>query len=148
MPGCWVHFVIADLHAVYYQDQALRLNLPPTPDQFRKQTVNDLVKHLIQSACKILQNEQVWMQKGTKEDGQLLIQQLCGMWQCKASKADILRKHFPAYMYGKAPFRNPPNNLTQHLNWWKALENDSGAQILAVCLNFVCCWLLRVWLLP
>jgi hypothetical protein len=49
------------------------------PDQFRKQTVDDLVKHLIQSACEILQNEQLRMQKGTKEDGQLLIQQLRGM---------------------------------------------------------------------
>ena len=34
------------------------------------------MKHLIQSACEILQNEQLQMQKGTKEDGQLLIQQL------------------------------------------------------------------------
>ena len=74
-----VHFVITDLCAVYYQDQALRLNLPPTPDQFSKQTVNDLMKHLIQSACEILQNKQLQMQKGTKEDGQLLIQQLRGM---------------------------------------------------------------------
>ncbi|KIM90086.1 hypothetical protein PILCRDRAFT_1457 [Piloderma croceum F 1598] len=108
-------FILAYLlDPIYYQDQALRLNLPPTPDQFSKQTVNDLVKHLIQSACKILQNEQLRMQKGMKEDGQLLIQQL------------------RAYMYGEAPFRNPLNNLTQHLNWWQALANDSGAQILAI----------------
>jgi hypothetical protein len=63
---------------VYYQDRTLRLNLPPTPDQFKKGTVDDLVKYLIQSACEILQNEQLRMQKGTKEDGQLLIQQLRG----------------------------------------------------------------------
>jgi hypothetical protein len=50
----------------------------PTPDQFKKGTVDDLVQYLIQSACEILQNEQLRMQKGTKEDGQLLIQQLRG----------------------------------------------------------------------
>lgn len=142
-----VHFVISDLCAVYYQDQALRLNLPPMPDQFSKQTVNDLVKHLIQSTCEILQNEQLWMQKGTKQDGHLLIQQLHGMWQCKASKADTLIKCFLAYMYSEAPFRNPPNDLTQRLNWWQALANDSGARILTVHINFVCCWL-QLWLPP
>ena len=63
---------------VYYQDHALRLNLPPTNDQFKKETVEDLVKYLIQSACEILQNEQLRMQKGSKEDGRLLIQQLRG----------------------------------------------------------------------
>ena len=111
------------------------------PDQFRKWTVDDLVKHLIQSACEVLQNEQLRMQKGTKEDGQLLIQELRGMWQYKTSVrlSETLIECFPAYMYGEAPFRNPPNDLTQRLNWWKSLANDSGARILAVCLNFVCC---------
>ena len=35
-------------------------------------------------------------------------------------------------MYHETPFRNPPNDLAQHLNWWKSLAKDSGAQILAV----------------
>ena len=35
-------------------------------------------------------------------------------------------------MYHEAPFRNPPNDLAQRLNWWKSLEKDSGARILAV----------------
>lgn len=73
------HIQVTDIiKPVYYQDRALRLNLPPTPDQFKKNTVDDLVKYLIQSACEILQNEQLRMQKGTKDDGQLLIQQLRG----------------------------------------------------------------------
>lgn len=42
-------------------------------------------------------------------------------------------------MYGEAPFRNPPSDLTQRLNWWKVLANDSGAQILAVGLHLVSC---------
>ena len=37
-----------------------------------------------------------------------------------------------AYMYGEAPFRNPPNDLTHCLNWWKSLAKDSGACVLAV----------------
>jgi len=84
------------------------------------------VKHLIQSACEILQNEQLRMQKGTKED---VLRDL----------GETLIECFPAYMYGEAPFRNTPNDLTQRLNWWKSLANDSGAQILAAHLNFVCC---------
>lgn len=72
------HCISANMKLVYYQDRALQLNLPPTADQFKKNTVNDLVKHLIQSACEILQNEQLRTQQGTKEDGRLLIQQLRG----------------------------------------------------------------------
>ena len=116
-------------------------------DQFWKWTVDDLVKHLIQFACEILQNEQLRMQKGMKEDGQLLIWELWGMWQYKTSVrlSETLIKCFPAYMYGEALFRNPLNDLTQCLNWWKSLANDSGARILMVCLNFICCWL-WLWL--
>jgi hypothetical protein len=33
-------------------------------------------------------------------------------------------------MYGEAPFRSPPNDLAQCLNWWKSLAK--GARILAV----------------
>jgi hypothetical protein len=69
---------MTDIKPVYYQDRALRLNLPPSPDQFKRGSVNDFVKYLIQSCCKILQNEQLQKQKGTKEDGILLIQQLRG----------------------------------------------------------------------
>ena len=72
------HYIGANMKLVYYQDCALWLNLPPTADQFKKSMVNDLVKHLIQSACEILQNEQLRTQQGTKEDGRLLIQQLWG----------------------------------------------------------------------
>ena len=67
---------------VYYQDCALRLNLAPTLEIFKKEAIKDPVKYLIQSACEILQNEQLRMQEGTKEDGPLLIQQLCGKWLC------------------------------------------------------------------
>jgi hypothetical protein len=35
-------------------------------------------------------------------------------------------------MYHEAPFRSPPNDLAQRLNWWKSLAKDSGAQTLAV----------------
>lgn len=73
------HLIIANMKSVYYQNRALRLNLPPTANQFKKKTIDDLVQHLIQSACKILQNEQLCTQRGTKEDGKLLIQQLRGM---------------------------------------------------------------------
>ena len=73
-----LHCIGANMKLVYYQDHALRLNLPPTADQFKKSTVNDLMKHLIQSACEILRNEQLHTQQGTKEDGRLLIQQLWG----------------------------------------------------------------------
>jgi hypothetical protein len=31
----------------------IRLNLPPTPDQFKKGTIDDFTKYLIQSACEI-----------------------------------------------------------------------------------------------
>ena len=69
----------ANMNPVYYQDCTLQLNLPPTANQFKKNTVDNWVKHLIQSACQILQNEQLCMQQGTKEDGIVLIQQLHGM---------------------------------------------------------------------
>ena len=39
-------------------------------------------------------------------------------------------------MYGEAPFRSPPNDPAQRLNWWKSLAKDSGARILAVSDKF------------
>ena len=62
--GVWhsMYCFSANMNPVYYQDRTLWLNLPPTANQFKKNTVDDLVKHLIQLACQILQNEQLCMQ--------------------------------------------------------------------------------------
>ncbi|KAJ6558697.1 hypothetical protein B0H10DRAFT_2213208 [Mycena sp. CBHHK59/15] len=100
------------LDPVYYDDGALRLVLPPRQN-FSKGTVSALVKYLITSARKMLQNEQKREQKGDATEGDILVNQIV------------------SYMYREAPFDNVCTGLSTRLTWWKSLAKDTNSRVLA-----------------
>ena len=70
---------------VYYRDGALQLMLPSC-ENFRRETVEPLVIHLIMSACLMLANEQLQAEEGNETDGQILVYQMI----CKCTMVNSL----------------------------------------------------------
>lgn len=122
---------ISDGSPVYFQDGALRLNLPPQ-QVWSSRTASLLARRLLIAARTFLRHEQSRMAEGGEADANKLINQMAGASRTDSHVPACIDTPILAYMYHESPFNQVCSSQENRLDYWKSLREDNRADVLAV----------------